>query len=199
MALEAIAENGHFHAALVKFVSAFWGKPRAASLLLAMINRVQDLEDALWPIFEAYHIDTADDTRLDVLGRIVGQRREAAWDTETYRSVLRGKIRANLSRGLETDIIEVIQLVMLLTNEVVQVHHYAPATLAVLPEKEASEAMISALGFLMPKTRSAGVRMHVFHAPEDLGTYDFASTGIDLDDTTDPGSVDPGLFDVRVL
>ncbi len=198
MALTPKIDNEHFHEALVKLAMPFWGKPRIAALLQAMVNQVQGFEDEVWEVLERYTLDGADDARLAVLGRIVGQH-NAGWTTEEYRAVLRGKIRANSSCGRADDIIEVIVLVMQLTTEVVHVYHYSPATAAVLPASIITSFELEALNFLLPKTRSAGVQVHYFFAPEGLGDYDFESTGIDLDDTTDPGSVDPGLFDVRLL
>jgi hypothetical protein len=197
MALTAITGNEHFHAALVKLVGPFWGRPRIASLLLAMTRRVQELEDAAWEVLEIHHIDNADTARLNVLGRIVGQPRFWA-DDEIYRAVIRAKIAANKSRTLTDDLINVIHIATGSTPEI-QVHHYSPATMAVLPHEAFTEAEIEALIFLLPRTRSLGVRMHVFISHIDDGDYDYESTGIDLDDTTDPGSVDPGLFDVRIL
>jgi hypothetical protein len=162
-----------------------------------MIRRVQELEDAAWEVLEIYHIDNADTARLNVLGKIVGQPR--FWsDDEIYRAVIRAKIAANKSRTLTDDLINVIHLAATSTAQI-QIEHYSPATMAVLPYEAFEEAEIEALIFLLPKTRALGVQMHVFFSHEDDGPYDYESTGIDLDDTTDPGSVAPGLFDVRIL
>ena len=198
MSLEPIFR--HFGESIVKFAPPFWGLPRVASLLLAMVNRLQELEDEHWGadgLFALYTIDGADDTRLAVLGRIVGQPNQG-WNTETYRAVIRGKIRANRSRGLTDDIVEVMRIVPP-AEGTVTVFHYVPATMAVMPNFETDADQLVALMYLLPKTRSAGVKMHVFFAPAEAGPYDFTDTGILLDDTTDPGSIDAGLFDVRVL
>jgi hypothetical protein len=189
----------HFGEALVRLVPPYWGKPRIAALLQAYINQVQAIEDAAWQVANLWDIDTADTARLDVLGKIVGQAR--CWsDDEVYRRVIRARIRAQRSRGLTNDIIEVVRLIVQSGDgEYVRVYHYSPATMAVLPTTEVSDEDVEALAFLLPKARPAGVQMHAFLAPESAGTYDFESTGIDLDNVADPGTVDPGLFDVRIL
>lgn len=197
MAIEPITGNQHFHAALVKLAGPFWGKPRVAALLRAFIRQVQILEDATWEVMNAYHVDTADSARLEVLGRVVGQSRFDFTDAE-YRAVLRAKIAANKSRTRTDDIINVMHLAASASGQV-QVNHYSPATAAVLPFESYSEAAITALVFLLPRTRAAGVQMHVFFSHIANGTYDYESTGIDLDNTITPGSVAPGLFDVRIL
>ncbi len=189
----------HFGEALVKLVPPFWGKPRVAALLQSYLIQIQDIEDTTWAVLEIRDIDSADAARLAVLGQIVGQP-NFGWDLETYRKVVRARIRVSRSRGLTNDIIEVVRLILQPADgEVVRVFHYAPATMAILPTLEVSEEDTTALAFLMPKARAAGVQAHYFLAPEGDGPYDFDSTGIDLDDTTDPESVGPGLFDVRIF
>jgi hypothetical protein len=190
--------TNHFNQGLVKLVPPFWGKPRMASLLLAMLNRVQELEDATWDVLDRYTLDGADDARLAVLGRIVGQH-NAGWDTETYRMVLRGKIRANKSRGVADDIIAVLQLIVAAAI-VVTVDDFSPATIMVQPQQEVSDAQVTAIAYLLPKTRAAGVQQHVVLAPSSVsGSYSFGTAGIILGSTTTPGTPAPGLFDVRVL
>lgn len=159
MAIEAIVGNEHFHAALVKLAGPFWGKPRVAALLRAMIRRVQELEDATWEVLAAYNIDTADATRLDILGRVVGQPR-FAFDDEEFRSVIRAKIAANKSRTLVDDIINVIHLATAGTQEV-HVSHFSPATCVVELSAEITAAQHTALEYLLPKTRAAGVQLHL--------------------------------------
>lgn len=190
--------TNHFNLGLVKLIAPFFGKPRIASLMLAMMNRVQELEDATWDVLERYTIDGADDARLDVLGRVVGQP-NLGWITETYRAVLRGKIRANRSRGLAIDIVEVCNFVTP-TDEQVLLLEPGYATLIVQPQFEVDADIQAALVFLLPKTRAAGVQMHVAFAPESAtGTYEFGVDGVVFDDLTDPGTFGPGFFDARTL
>ncbi len=190
--------TNHFNQAIVNLVAPFWGKPRIAALMLAMMNRVQELEDATWDVLDRYTLEGADDMRLDVLGRVVGQP-NLGWATETYRAVLRGKIRANRSRGLARDIIEVCKFVTP-TDALVTLLEPGFATLIVQPQFEVAEDTLEALAYLLPKTRAAGVKMHVAFAPESAtGTYEFGVDGIVFDDLTDPGTYGPGFFDARTL
>lgn len=152
-------ETEHFHQALLKLIGPFWGKPRIAALLRAMLQRVQELEDVAWDVMTRYTVDEADTARLDVIGRVVGQPR--FWgDDDTYRWVIRAKIRANRSRGLVDDIIQVIQLATQVTTTIA-VESYAPATMTVVLGETIDTARQIALAFLLPKTRPAGVQMHL--------------------------------------
>lgn len=175
MSIEPIEGDEHFHQALVKLVPPLWGKPRVASLLLSVIRRVQEFEADVWPIFDAYNINTADDARLAILGRVIGQP-NLRWDTETYRAIIRGKIRANRSRGLPDDLIEVLHLIVG-TPALVQIEYYSPATAFVALEPGVTfEA--GAAEFLLPKTRAAGVQLHFFWSDDpdaaiwDVSTWD---------------------------
>lgn len=189
----------HFGDGLVKLAPPYWGKPRIAALLRAYLRQVQIIEDTVWDVLDRYTIAGADTARLDVLGRIVGQPRYWS-DDEIYRSVIRGKIRANRSRGLTEDIVEVVRCVPPATESLVRVYHFSPATMLVVPVVEVSAAALEALAFLLPATRAAGVQMHVAFAPAAVtGEYDFDSTGILFDDLTAPGTFGPGFFDARLL
>lgn len=152
--------TNHFHAGIVKLIPPLWGKPCVAAMLQSFLNRVTELEDATWDVLDRYTIAGADDTRLAVLGRIVGQP-NFGWDTETYRAVIRGKIRANRSRGLVSDLIEVIRLVTG-ANMTLPIEAYAPATCTVTLTAVVTDAVQAALAYLLPKTRPAGVQLHLY-------------------------------------
>jgi hypothetical protein len=161
--------TSHFHEALVKLIPPYWGKPRVAALLQAYVERVQELEDATWEVLERYTIEGADTARLDVLGRVVGQPRFWA-DDEIYRAVIRGKIRANRSRGLTEDIVEVIQAVTP-TDQPVHVESVPIATAVVWAEAPiGADDIIVALRFLLPKTRAAGVRLNFYWTEDGVDT-----------------------------
>lgn len=167
----------------------FWGKPRIAALLRAYLRQVQIIEDTVWDVLDRYTITGADTARLDVLGRIVGQPRYWS-DDEIYRAVIRGKIRANRSRGLTEDIVEVVQAVTP-TDDTVHVEHYSPATAYVWAEAPIADNIATALEFLLPKTRAAGVQLHFFWTEAGLDTAMVWDVS-----TWDDGSV---AWDVEVL
>ena len=180
MAIEPI--TNHFNQGLVKLAPPFWGKPRIAAMLRAMLRRVQEIEDTTWEVLETYTIEGADTARLDVLGKIVGQPR--FWgDDDIYRAVIRGKIRANRSRGLTDDLIDVVQLT-LASTVTVGMRHLSPATLLLWINGTVDAAHQTALEFLLPKARPAGVQMHVFTTAGDV-----ADAAVWDESTWDDGSV----------
>ncbi len=148
----------------------------------------------------AFDVRTADATRLAILGRVV-QQPNFGWSTETYRKVIMAKIAANRSRGLEDDIIRVLQIALPTTIPVVM-WSLSPATLVVMPQDSASPEAMEALLFLLPKTRAAGVQMHVLFSPDSASPipYDYSDTGLFFSDVVDPITT-PGapFMDERVL
>jgi hypothetical protein len=191
----------HFKQALVKLAMPFWGKPRIASLLYALIRQVQVLEDTIADVAERYTIDGADDARLAILGKIVGQSRLGAWSTETYRAVIRGRIRAARSHGRTDDLIEVLRLVTE-TTDPIAVEHVVPATAIITMPAPVDDEHMIAVEFLLPKTRAAGVKLHfirpVSDTPLDWADVTDPGSGGDFADTTIPGSGDDA-YDVRTF
>lgn len=72
-------------------------------------TQVQELEDALWPLFDRLNIDTQEGTQLDGIGSIVGQTRMGLSD-DLYRIWLKAKIAKNVSEGDIERVISIWQL-----------------------------------------------------------------------------------------
>jgi hypothetical protein len=137
-----------------------WGKPRIASLLYAFIRQVQILEDTIADVGERYTIAGADDARLAILGKIVGQSRLGAWSTETYRAVIRGRIRAAHSHGRHDDIVEVLRLATRVTERI-RLDYIPHAKVYVTMPRFIDADMLEAVRFLLPKARAAGVQLQL--------------------------------------
>ncbi len=164
-------ETQHFEKGLVSLAGPFWGRPRVAALLRAYLRQVQNLEDCAQEVLAAFDINVADAERLAVLGRVVGTP-NFGWDLETYRAVIRAKIATNRSRGLESDITNVLRLITGNYTDPIVTHSLVPATLLVEMGYPVSDEHMVAVRFLLPKARAAGVRLN-FTAPIEGGfTFD---------------------------
>lgn len=96
--------------AILDLVPPYWGKPRIASFLLAFLDRVQELENAIDDVRTKHTIAGADLTRLKRLGAIVGES-YADQGLEIYRRLVRARVRANRSLGTSLDLAEVLRLI----------------------------------------------------------------------------------------
>lgn len=101
----------HAEDALDRLAEQYRGKPKIKSLLDSLCEQVQSTEDALWQLLTETTVDTAVGDALDVLGKIVGERRDGAADAD-YRIRVRARIRANLSNGTVEDVLAVLRALL---------------------------------------------------------------------------------------
>ncbi len=192
----------HFGEGLVALVPPLWGKPVIAAVLRSYLNRVQELEDDIFEVLGAFDINTCDSTRLNVLGRIVGQS-NLGWGLETYRNVVRARIAANRSHGREDDLIAVLQLAGGVAPGAATITQHTPATVTITLADPITDDAAEALDFLLPVTRSAGVQLHLFRSftPAGLtwGSALDAGIGGDLDSSVTPIPDTPTLYSVHTL
>lgn len=174
----------HIQEGRAKLIAPFWGKPKANALLVAMLRQLQLAEDVLWDIMEAYDVRTATGFRLDTIGALVGQPR-FGFNDETYRRVIFGRIRAARSLGRENDLLEVVQLAAAL-DEGISLENVGNATVTMEIDRELTAAEMSALEYLLPKTRGAGIQLHLItpagaSPPEGSTGFVFSGDGEDGD------------------
>lgn len=142
-----------------------------AAILRAYLNRVQELEDDIFEVLSAFDVRTCDETRLTILGKIVGIS-NLGWSVETYRSVVRAKIATNRSHGREDDIIAVIRLASGTEGDI-GILAIGNANMVVTLPGAITDDALEALRFLLPRTRAAGVGMQlmVSGSPEPDETF----------------------------
>lgn len=99
----------HAEDGILKFAAPFWGKPRWAALFVAIARQIQELEDAACDVIEKRMLANATSAQLAVLGGLVGQT-DPGLGEETFRMLIRVRIRINRSEGRRDDLIEVLQL-----------------------------------------------------------------------------------------
>lgn len=106
MALAKITD--HVSRGLGRLAEEFRNKANLTALAKAVLTQVQAIEDALWQLFTERWIDTAVGTQLDVLGKIVGEKRLGETDTD-YRLRLRARIKTHKSSGTIEDVLGVFK------------------------------------------------------------------------------------------
>lgn len=109
MTIEHITD--HDTRALARLIEKLKRKPKLAAVLSASNAQTQALEDAYWQLYSQRSIDTAVGDPLDILGKIVGERRDGSPDAD-YRLRIRARIRANLSNGTVEDIFRVFRALL---------------------------------------------------------------------------------------
>ena len=105
MTLEAIVD--HVPRGVVKLAPPFWGKPRIASWLIALLTEVQTFETAAWSYISGLDLDTCERFVLEGLAKIVGETARPT-DDEQLRMYVKGRIIVNRSDGTPQAVADVI-------------------------------------------------------------------------------------------
>lgn len=95
----------HTADALSRLVQQFKGQAKIEALLSAIVDQVQEIEDAGQDLSDLLDIDLMTGVNLDHIGEIVGQPREGRSDAD-YRVAIREAIARRISSGTPDELIE---------------------------------------------------------------------------------------------
>lgn len=141
------------------------GKPIQTTVLVAFMAELQEIETVLFDILARYTIDGADRPRLEVLGRIVGQK-PRGYSDDTLRRAIRARIGANQSSGTAANVLNVIHLLFddpLAT--MFQRQQDFSTMLVVITTSPPPDGAREALQEIGPLTRLGGHRLTVLSKP----------------------------------
>lgn len=99
----------HCEAALARLLSQFSQSTRLRSLICALADQADPVEQNLWDVRAYRSIDTATGVQLDALGYLLGLDRGNEGDAD-YRRFLRAKVLANNSAGHADTLIQILEL-----------------------------------------------------------------------------------------
>lgn len=136
-------------------------------LLKSWLGGVQYLEDVLQQLYSERRIDTAEGAQLDILGKLVGQKRDGLTD-DAYRRYIRARVSTNRSKGTLSEIIKVADLVVFDDDAYlhVQRQHTASYHFKVEDVVINDAALIEALISFLIAASAAGVRPMLETWPE---------------------------------
>ena len=130
--------------------------------IAALVAGLQDIEDAMLAILAQRLIDNAIGAQLDLIGRVVGQKRLGLSDAD-YRRYLRARISVNRSSGTMPEIIAIARLVLGdLEGSIVIRTVYNATFILEVQDRPTTDAEASALVALVSAAaKAAGVRCYV--------------------------------------
>ncbi len=102
--------ENHVQQALDRLLQQYKGRPNIAAFITALVEQVQDLEDAIYPLDQYRQLIYAYGQQLDNLGEVIGLSRNGLNDQE-YLVLLLGTIAENNSDSTAGTLLDVIQLV----------------------------------------------------------------------------------------
>lgn len=96
--------------AVDRLPAGLYGKPRLEAFVRALAHGCQMLEDEIAARAMALGLDTANSTDLDLLGSIVGERRDGL-DDEDYRRFIAARLLARKCLGTPDELVAILELV----------------------------------------------------------------------------------------
>jgi hypothetical protein len=165
-----LTQETNHRAAVLELAAPFWGKPRIVSILVAVLDQIQRIEDDAWDILTLRTIDNADLVRLKVLGKLVGQPR-FGFGLEDYRDLVRARARANRSQGRALDLVEVMAILVGEAN--FSMTEGGNATLYISALTPLTDTDVAKIGLILPDTRAAGVGVQFLWSDEAVAAAVF--------------------------
>lgn len=101
----------HGDDAVARLIGQYQGKPIIAAIIRAIVNQYQQIEDALWQVYLQSWLINAVGPEIDIIGDIVGQKRNGSLDAE-YKVFVQARIRVNYSTGKLEQILDIASLIL---------------------------------------------------------------------------------------
>ncbi len=159
---EPIAD--HEAAAVDILIPFFRQGPRNCEVLAAMSEQVQEAEDAVAAMFDAFDLNTATGDRLDLIGALLGETRGNK-DDEAYRAILRAIVLVNRSTGRRDALYDIMRAIDPASNPLVRDVYPAALELTMASTGGADTADVAAL---LRRAKAGGVWMDfVLGSPVD--------------------------------
>jgi hypothetical protein len=175
MSFVPVQKKDHVEDGLEKLVGAATDQPRIRAWLESYLNRIQDLENAVYRYIFGVLLDNAVGVHLDNLGALVGEPRSGKSD-ERFRFAIRIAARVNRSSGRVVDLLEIVDL----ASDVWQYREVGNAKFRV----QVQDADMGELARWLRKARLAGVGAELVRSPSSGPGFRFGTT---IGTTINPG------------
>jgi hypothetical protein len=136
-------------------LAQFRGKPNLEGLISPWLEQVQELEDVLYALLVERWLPNAVGYQLDVLGRIVGQRRGDR-DDETYRLWIAARAMVNRSSGLPEQLYAIMRKVVSATTDI-ELSEEPPAAFTMIIHDPIDEDVGGEIAKIIHLAKAAGV------------------------------------------
>ena len=163
----------HVLKAQAKLISQYKGSRSINALLAAWIGEVQEVEDALWTLFEGLYLSNATTDLLDILGRVVGADRGSLATDDEYRAVIRGQIKANRSNGSIPTLIAIMRVMLdAWSGNSVTATELPHASIILRINGNSGSAPIEAFLRVLRVAKTPGVRLYLEWSGADGARFD---------------------------
>lgn len=164
-------EKNHVQTGLDLLLYQFKDKPNIEAFLTAILNQVQDIEDATRDVLLSRIVDNAEGEQLNIIGRRVGQER-GNLDDATYRLYIKARTMLNRSHGRPDDLLSIVSVLVGGEPLAITEHPKYVQLTAETPITAGGEAIAS----ILREGKAAGVRS-VLHWHSDADVFQFSASG----------------------
>lgn len=158
----------HYEQAINELIELFKHGPRNQAITLTVMEQVQELEDAMWAMYEGFLLDNAVDDQLDILGAIVGERRQGRTNDD-YRAAVRVRILVNRSDGHLEQLLAICR--GLVPSATIYTQEQFPAGIRIKFSTMGTTTLRTALQMLR-QAKAGGVRLFLSYGPSTVGAVD---------------------------
>lgn len=161
----------HSDQAIARLMEQYKEKENIEKLIRIYTDRIQEIEDALQPLYLDRMIDNAEGVQLDRFGEIVVLDREGRSD-EVYRRFLKVKIGINISKGRPEEVISI--LLQLTEATLVHYQNLGGANVALSVNTDIPADEVNDVYTDMQNVVSAGVRINYISCfdPDEPFSFD---------------------------
>ena len=158
------------------FYTQFKNKALLNALLQSQLNRVQEIENALWSLL-TLTIDNSTGDALDQIGRLLNFLRGSLDDT-SYQTVLKAVVRARRSNGTGDDVITVMNLMM---GGAPFDYTEGLASILITPHAPLPISPPNTMFDVLEIAKAGGVQLELITPPDiDAHCFAFAASGLYL-------------------
>ena len=184
----------HADDAVAELIGQYQGRPRIEAILRALVRQFQDIEDAAWDCFVQIALDAAVGAELDMIGKVVGQKRQG-YDDTNYRVFLSARIKTNRSDGKFATLSAIAKL-LLGASTTIAYREYQPSAIVMRADNVTISSLMVWREFLHKAKGAAKSLQFGFSKRPSSNTIKFGSfrRGQVLTATQRPGSVHSAVY-----
>jgi hypothetical protein len=163
----------HVQDALARFMQQYKGRPRFAAYVSALVDQIQDLENAYFDLDFGRSVYGSVGVQLDLLGTLVGISRNGLPDSEYILFIL-GKIGEDTS---DTTIDKVAAVYgILLNSPITQEQDLYPAGVGLATGSDIDQSLVQIVWEMVQNSLGAGIRLEFLEVFDPVDAFAFAGS-----------------------
>lgn len=185
----------HCEQGIDRLIQQYKGLPRTEAILCAVLDQVQDIENAAHDLLRADTLETGLDDQIDRDGRLVGAILRGGLSVDRYRLIVKAEILVRKSSGHPEEILKILQILFPSGSaQTFALREMFPASFEVDLFDVIDDTEAEVTHRLIFRAKDVGVRYQTIWSTEPPGTTFRFSASIGTEETGSPYGFDVGLM-----